>query len=83
MALSDDDKKKLIVDLMERDPDELDDILEQGKRVRDRLMDLNSEFPETRKFLAGRGLTHVSELDKKGFEELMEHLRDVLRGLIN
>ena len=39
--------------------------------------DFNSEYPETKKFLESKGLTHVSQLDKQGQKELAEYLQKV------
>lgn len=44
----------------------------------ERMDELNSSFPETRKFLAARGLTRVSQLDQAGHAELKAHLEAVL-----
>ncbi len=43
-----------------------------------RMDELNSSFPETKKFLAARGLTLVSQLDDAGRAELKSHLEAVL-----
>ena len=58
-----------------------DDLLKNYQELMKKLQDINSEFPETKKFLAGRGLSHVSELDAQGQKDLVAHLiaaRDAL-----
>ncbi len=47
------------------------------------LQDLNSKYPATQEFLKQRGLTNVRQLDAQGREDLLTHLRDVLRKLRN
>lgn len=42
---------------------------------------LNSSFPETKRFLASRGVAKVSDLDARGKEELVEHLKSTLARL--
>lgn len=48
------------------------------RQLKENLEDLNSSFPETKKFLEARGLSHVRQLSDKGKEELARHLSDVL-----
>ena len=45
------------------------------------LKDLNSVFPETKKFLQARGLCNVGQLDVSGQKDLRTHLECVLLGL--
>jgi hypothetical protein len=47
--------------------------------LRDRLQDLNTAFPETKNFLTGRGLDHVSQLDAQGLKDLQEYLQGVYK----
>lgn len=56
---------------------------QKAEKLLAELKDLNSAFPETRKFLQARGLAHVGELDKQGTEELIAHLKEVYQGLLN
>lgn len=51
-----------------------DDLLKKYQELLKRLQDINSEFPETKKFLTERGLSHVSELDVQGQKDLVAHL---------
>jgi hypothetical protein len=53
------------------------------RELRDRLQDLNSAFPETKKFLTGRGLDHVSQLDAQGLEDLREYLQGVYKKSVH
>lgn len=45
------------------------------------LEDLNSAFPETKKFLQERGLCNVKQLDASGKKDLQNHLECILLGL--
>ena len=83
MALSDDDKRKLAEGLATMSDDELADIKSGLDRLHDGLMDANSQYPETQKFLASRGLTHVKQLDRQGIRDLTEHLKTVLARITN
>jgi hypothetical protein len=83
MALSDDDKKKLAEGLSTFSEDELAEIKGKLETLHGELMDANSQFPETRKFLAGRGLTHVKQLDRQGIKDLTAHLQTVLARITN
>lgn len=56
-------------------------VMDEAEKTRDRLDQLNSQFPETKKFLEARGLKSVKELDAKGQEELTEHLTKILELL--
>lgn len=47
------------------------------------LQDLNSIFPETRRFLEARRLDHISQLDEKGLRELEKHLREIRSRLVH
>jgi hypothetical protein len=51
--------------------------------LRNRLQDVNSTFPETKKFLTGRGLDHVSQLDPQGLEDLREYLQGVYKRSVH
>jgi hypothetical protein len=51
----------------------------QLRQLRDRLQDLNTAFPETKKFLTGRGLDHVSQLDARGLKDLRDYLQGVYK----
>jgi hypothetical protein len=51
----------------------------QLRELRDRLQDLNTAFPETKKFLTRRGLDHVSQLDAQGLKDLREYLQGVYK----
>ena len=53
---------------------------EDLKRVKMRQEDLNSEFPETKKFLESRGFSNMRELDEKGVQDLIVHLKSKLRN---
>lgn len=60
-----------------------DELLASYRKLLKKLEDINSEFPETKKFLAERGLKHISELDAQGQKDLVAHLtavRDALLG---
>ena len=52
-----------------------DGVAEESRR----LGDLNSSFPETRRFLQERGLSHVRELDAAGMRELKAVLLETYR----
>ncbi len=81
MALKDDEKAAL-AEALSALPDETLETLGKSLEELDRsLQDANSAFPETQKFLRARGLTHVRQLDKKGMQELKEHLERTLQGL--
>jgi len=47
----------------------------------ERVAGINSQFPETQKFLQARGLRHFRELDRQGRRELTAHLTEVYRLL--
>lgn len=49
-------------------------LLEKLEQTYQRLCDLNSASPETRKFLESKGLTNVNQLDERGMGELTDHL---------
>jgi hypothetical protein len=55
----------------------------QLRELRDRLQDLNSAFPETRKFLTIRGLDHVSQLDPQGLKDLREYLQGAYKRSVH
>lgn len=54
-----------------------DGILASYRELLQKLEDINSEFPETKKFLADRGLSHVRELDEQGKKDLAVYLTRV------
>lgn len=51
------------------------------EEVKKKTEDLNSLFPETKKFLEERGMTHIRELNKQGLKELREHLEKRLKEI--
>ncbi len=53
-------------------------MLEQLRTAANTLDELNSSFPETRRFLEARGVTRVSQLDDAGKLALVQHLRAAL-----
>jgi hypothetical protein len=53
------------------------------KKLKIKLQDLNSQYPETRRFLYRKGLTHVSQLDQEGRKELREYLEGVYKGSLH
>jgi hypothetical protein len=55
----------------------------QLRQLRDRLQDLNTAFPETKKFLTRRGLDHVSQLDSQGLKDLREYLQGVYKRSVH
>ncbi|MBI3046541.1 MAG: hypothetical protein HYY86_03350 [Candidatus Harrisonbacteria bacterium] len=55
--------------------------LKELEKQRDKLDEINSGYPETKKFLEFRGLTRVSQLDSEGKRELNEHLLIVLKDI--
>lgn len=59
-----------------------DELLASYRELLKKLEDINSEFPETKKFLASRGLRHVGELDVQGQKDLAAHLTAVRDALI-
>lgn len=59
-----------------------DSLLKNYQELLKNLQDTNSEFPETKKFLASRGLRHVGELDAQGQKDLVAHLTAVRDALI-
>lgn len=82
MSLTNDEKEGLR-QLLEKVPDsELAAILENAEKALETLDEKNSAYPETRKFLAGRGLTRVSQLNKTGWKELMAHLEGTLLQIL-
>jgi hypothetical protein len=83
MSIDPKDKEVLKQALMGLDDEQLKDVSDKLKKVRDQLDDLNSAFPETQKFLRSKGVTKVSELDEAGRQELMQHLREVLAKISN
>lgn len=83
MALSDDDRRKLAEGLADLSDEALGEVKQGLDTLLGELQDTNSQFPETKKFLASRGLTHVKQLDRRGVEDLKAHLQAVLRGITN
>lgn len=83
MALSDDDRRKLADGLASLPDEALGEVKQGLGTLHGELMDANSQFPETKKFLATRGLTHVKQLDRQGMEDLKAHLQAVLRSVTN
>lgn len=82
MSLTDDEKERLR-QLLEKVPDdELAAILESAEKARSTLDEKNPAHPETRKFLADRGLTRVSQLNEAGRKELTAHLEGVLLQIL-
>ena len=59
-----------------------DKLLGKYQEFLKKLKDINSKFPETKKFLAARGLKHVSELDAQGQKDLVAHLTAVRDALL-
>jgi len=59
-----------------------DELLKNYQELLQKLQDINSEFSETKKFLASRGLRHVSELDAQGQKDLAAHLTAVRDALL-
>jgi hypothetical protein len=53
------------------------------KKLKTKLQDLNSQYPETQKFLYKKGLTHVSQLDREGMKELRDYLEGVYKGSLH
>jgi hypothetical protein len=53
------------------------------EKLRDKLQDLNSQYPATRQFLYSRGLKHVSELDAQGMKDLREYLTGEYKKLLH
>ena len=53
------------------------------RKLRSKLQDLNSQYPETQRFLYKRGLSHVSQLDRKGMKELREYLEGLYKGSLH
>jgi len=78
MALDPKDRDSLIKDLSKLNDGQLAEIKGKLTKLRDSLDDLNSAFPETRKFLEARGLARVSQLDESGRQELTAHLQALL-----
>ncbi len=83
MALSDDDRRRLAAGLGTLSDEALGEVKRELDTLHDELADANSQFPETKKFLAARGLTHVKQLDRQGREDLKAHLMAVLRSITN
>ncbi len=83
MALDPKDREALIKGLSLLDDAQLDELKGRLTKLNTSLDDLNSSFPETKKFLEARGLTKVSQLDEAGRKALTEHLQAVLAGLSN
>lgn len=53
------------------------------KKLKTKLQDLNSRYPETQKFLYKKGLSHVSQLDQEGMKELRDYLEGVYKGSLH
>ncbi len=53
------------------------------RKLRSKLQDLNSQYPETQKFLYKKGLSHVSQLDRTGMKELREYLEGLYKGSLH
>ena len=53
------------------------------EKLRNKLQDMNSQYPATRQFLYSRGLTHVSELDAQGMKDLREYLTGEYKKLLH
>jgi hypothetical protein len=53
------------------------------KKLKTKLQDLNSLYPETQRFLYKKGLTHVSQLDREGMKELRDYLEGVYKGYLH
>ncbi len=83
MALDPKDREALIKGLSQLDDAQLDELKGRLTRLNNSLDDLNSSFPETKKFLEARGLTKVSQLDEAGRKALTEHLQAVLASISN
>ena len=81
MSLSDEEKDALKRVLMRCSPEELEKLHGKLQKAKRSLENANSVFPETRAFLNARGLTHVSQLDRQGLEDLRRHLESVLAKL--
>jgi len=56
---------------------------ENLRKLRSKLQDLNSQYPETQKFLYKRGLSHVSQLDREGMKELRLYLQGLYKGSLH
>lgn len=56
--------------------------LEALKKNLDKLDEINSSYPETKKFLEFYGVTRVSQLDEKGKKELREHLLNIHKDIL-
>lgn len=78
MAIDPKDREILVQGLSALDDDQLAEVKGKLTKLRDSLDDLNSAFPETKRFLEARGLTKVSQLDEAGRQALTEHLQAVL-----
>lgn len=78
-----DEKQKaaLTAELLTKTPEELAEIDRKARETLAHLEDANSAFPATKEFLAARGLTNVRQLDKKGLQDLKEHLERTLQSL--
>ena len=61
----------------------MSDLLHQLQRIDQRFCDFNSLYQETKKFLESKGLTNVSELDKRGTAELVDHLMNAAGILVS
>ena len=51
-------------------------------RLLEKLQDVNSFYPATQQFLRLRGLDHITELGEDGRQELLSHLRSLLKRTI-
>lgn len=59
---------------------DLDKLHRSLKQLNTGLENLNSAYPETKRFLEARGLTNVRQLDKQGLDELKAHLTEELKA---
>lgn len=80
------EKQKRIDRLVDHANATLDAALENLTLTRDALAELNSRFPATRAFLAGKGVQNVMELspeDREAFMAFLKAERDRLYGTSN
>jgi len=82
MSLSDKERAALAAELARLTPEGLNLLHGKFQEVKRSLEDANTVFPETRDFLNARGLTHVSQLDRQGLEDLRRHLESALAKLV-
>ena len=67
---------------LEKLGEQIEELERKSKELLKNLQDRNSQFPETKKFLESKGLSHVRELDSNGIGELETYLLSVYKQIL-